>query len=65
MSHFYYIIEDEIMDGILKVEFTAYLTLTVVPYNIRGSGMSKQPRYIPVIAIVLGILFRTFEQGGG
>ncbi len=63
MSLFYYIKEDEPMDELLNVDFTAYLALAVVLYAIREATRVSN-RYIPVIAIVLGILFAAFEHGG-
>lgn len=49
------------MEQILGIQFTAYVALAVVLYAIRqATGISN--RYIPLIAIVLGIIFAIFEK---
>ncbi len=48
------------MEAILSVEFTAYVALAVVLYAIR-QATNLSNRYIPVVALVLGIAYATFE----
>lgn len=50
------------MENILGIEFTAYVALAVILYAIReASGISN--RYIPSVAIVLGVAFACLESG--
>lgn len=50
------------MEALLSIEFTAYVALAVVLYAIRkASNISN--RYIPIIAIVLGVAFSFLESG--
>jgi hypothetical protein len=51
------------MEELLNLDFTAYLALAVVLYAIREATKVSN-RYIPSIAIVLGVLFAAFEAGG-
>jgi hypothetical protein len=51
------------MENLLNVDFTAYIALAVVLYAIR-EATNVSNRYIPSIAIVLGVLFAAFEAGG-
>jgi Phage holin family Hol44, in holin superfamily V len=49
------------MEAILSVEFTAYVALAVLLYAIReATGIPN--KYIPIVAVVLGIAFSTFEN---
>jgi membrane-bound ClpP family serine protease len=50
------------MEQILSTEFTAYVALAVVLYAIRQAARIPN-RYLPMIAIVLGVLFSWFEAG--
>jgi hypothetical protein len=51
------------MENIFDVEFTAYLALAVILYSIReASGISN--RFIPAIAVVLGVAFAWLEAKG-
>lgn len=50
------------MEQLLSIEFTAYVGLAVLLYAIRqATGLSN--KYIPIVAIVLGVTFSTFESG--
>jgi hypothetical protein len=51
------------MENLLNVDFTAYLAIAVLLYAIREATQVSN-RYIPAIAIALGLIFATFEQGG-
>jgi hypothetical protein len=51
------------MEELLNIDFTAYLAIAVLLYAIREATQVSN-RYIPVIAIVLGVGFAAFEQGG-
>lgn len=51
------------MEELLNVDFTAYLAIAVLLYAIREATQVSN-RYIPVIAIALGVGFAAFEQGG-
>ena len=49
------------MEAILSIEFTAYVALAVLLYAIREA--TKIPnRYIPIVAVVLGVAFSIFEN---
>jgi hypothetical protein len=49
------------MEAILSIHFTAYVALAVVLYAIRkASNISN--RYIPIVAIVLGVAFSILES---
>jgi len=52
----------EFLGGIIGSEFTAYLALAFVLYAIREATKLSN-RYIPVVAIVLGIAYAIFETG--
>lgn len=50
------------MEALLSIEFTAYVGIAVVLYAIRqATGISN--KYIPAVAIVLGVAFSVFEGG--
>lgn len=50
------------MEALLSIEFTAYVGLAVLLYAIRqATGLSN--KYIPLVAIVLGVVFSSFESG--
>jgi len=51
------------MEELLNIDFTAYLAIAVLLYAIREATQVSN-RYIPVIAIVLGVGFAAFEQAG-
>jgi len=49
------------MEQILSIEFTAYVALAVLLYAIReAAGIPN--RYIPIVAVVLGVAFSTLEN---
>jgi hypothetical protein len=49
------------MEAILSIQFTAYVALAVLLYAIREA--TKIPnRYIPIVAVVLGVAFSIFEK---
>ncbi|MEK4175223.1 MULTISPECIES: hypothetical protein [unclassified Aeribacillus] len=48
------------MEAILSIEFTAYVALAVLLYAIR-QATNLSNRYIPIVAVVLGIAFSIFE----
>lgn len=48
------------MEEIFGIEFTAYVALAVVLYAIRMAAKISN-RYIPITAVVLGIVFSYFE----
>ncbi|NUK29514.1 hypothetical protein HT574_05220 [Parageobacillus sp. VR-IP] len=49
------------MEAILSIEFTAYVALAVLLYAIRGATNIPN-RYIPIVAVVLGVAFSIFEK---
>ncbi|WP_232467199.1 phage holin family protein [Anoxybacillus flavithermus] len=49
------------MEAILSVEFTAYVALAVLLYAIR-EATNIPNRYIPIVAVVLGVAFSIFEK---
>lgn len=48
------------MDQFLNMEFTAYVGLAVLLYAVRSS-VNFSNRFIPLVAIVLGVLFAWAE----
>ncbi|KZM54895.1 hypothetical protein A3Q35_13125 [Aeribacillus pallidus] len=48
------------MEAILSIEFTAYVALAVLLYAIR-QATNLSNRYIPIVAVVLGVTFSIFE----
>lgn len=49
------------MEAIFSIEFTAYVALAVLIYAIRqATGVSN--KFIPAIAIILGVGFSIFEN---
>lgn len=50
------------MDQLLSMDFGAYLALAFVLYAIRTATRISN-RYIPLVAILLGILYAWFEAG--
>lgn len=49
------------MEQILSIEFTAYVALAVLLYAIR-EATNIPNRYIPIVAVVLGVAFSVFEN---
>jgi hypothetical protein len=49
------------METILSIEFTAYVALAVLLYAIR-EATNIPNRYIPIVAVVLGVAFAVFES---
>ncbi|ACJ33059.1 hypothetical protein [Anoxybacillus flavithermus] len=49
------------MEAILSIEFTAYVALAVLLYAIR-QATNISNRYIPIVAVLLGVAFSTFES---
>ncbi|WP_338788828.1 hypothetical protein [Metabacillus sp. FJAT-53654] len=50
------------MEALFTIEFTAYVGIAVILYAIRqATGLSN--KYIPSIAILLGVAFTSFESG--
>jgi hypothetical protein len=49
------------MEAILSIEFTAYVALAVLLYAIR-EATNIPNRYIPIVAVVLGVAFSIFES---
>ncbi|ARA98627.1 hypothetical protein [Geobacillus thermodenitrificans] len=49
------------MEAILSIEFTAYVALAVLLYAIREAAKIPN-RYIPIVAVVLGVAFSAFES---
>ncbi|MGD6782138.1 hypothetical protein ACQCT3_17925 [Sutcliffiella horikoshii] len=50
------------MEALMTIDFTAYVAIAVILYAIReATGLSN--KYIPIVAIVLGVTFSTFEGG--
>lgn len=49
------------MEQILSIEFTAYVALAVLLYAIRQAANIPN-RYIPLVAVILGVAFSTFES---
>ena len=50
------------MDQLLSLDFGAYLALAFVLYAVREATRISN-RYIPLVAILLGILYSWFEAG--
>jgi hypothetical protein len=50
------------MEAILSIEFTAYVALAVLLYAIREATNTPN-RYIPIVAVVLGVAFSILESG--
>lgn len=50
------------MEQLLSMDFGAYLALAFVLYAIREATRISN-RYIPLVAILLGILYAWFEAG--
>lgn len=50
------------MEAILSIEFTAYVALAVLLYAIR-EATNIPNRYIPIVAVVLGVAFSILESG--
>jgi hypothetical protein len=49
------------MESLFSIEFSAYVALALLLYAIReATGISN--RYIPITAVVLGVVFSTFEN---
>lgn len=49
------------MEAILSIEFTAYVALAVLLYAIR-EATNIPNRYIPIVAVILGVAFAAFES---
>jgi DMSO reductase anchor subunit len=49
------------MEALLSIEFTAYVALAVLLYAIR-QATNLSNRYIPIVAVVLGVVFSIFEN---
>lgn len=49
------------MEAILSIEFTAYVALAVLLYAIR-EATNIPNRFIPIVAVVLGVVFSVFEN---
>jgi Phage holin family Hol44, in holin superfamily V len=49
------------MEAILSIQFTAYVALAVLLYAIR-EATNIPNRYIPIVAVVLGVVFSVFEN---
>lgn len=49
------------LEGIFSIEFTAYVALAVSLYAVR-EATSIPNRFIPLVALFLGVLFATFES---
>ncbi|WNF31629.1 phage holin family protein [Aeribacillus composti] len=49
------------MEAILSIEFTAYVALAVLLYAIR-QATNLSNRYIPIVAVVLGVAFSILEN---
>jgi hypothetical protein len=50
------------MEALLSIEFTAYVALAVLLYAIR-EATNIPNRYIPIVAVVLGVAFSILESG--
>jgi hypothetical protein len=50
------------MEAVLSIEFTAYVALAVLLYAIR-EATNIPNRYIPIVAVVLGVAFSVLESG--
>jgi hypothetical protein len=50
------------MEAILSIEFTAYVALAVLLYAIRAATNIPN-RFIPIVAVVLGVAFSILESG--
>mgnify|MGYP001255399568 CR=1 FL=1 len=50
------------MDQLLSLDFGAYVALAFVLYALR-EATSISNRYIPLVAILLGVLYAWFEAG--
>lgn len=50
------------MEALLSIEYTAYVGLAIILYAVRqATGLSN--KYIPAVAIVLGVAFSILESG--
>ncbi|WP_199427165.1 phage holin family protein [Thermaerobacillus caldiproteolyticus] len=49
------------MEAILSIQFTAYVALAVLLYAIR-EATNIPNRYIPIVAVVLGVAFSILEN---
>ncbi|MED5052707.1 phage holin family protein [Anoxybacillus rupiensis] len=49
------------MEAIFSIEFTAYVALAVLLYAIR-EATNIPNRFIPIVAVVLGVVFSVFEN---
>lgn len=49
------------MEDLLSIEFTAYVALAVLLYAIR-QATNISNRYIPIVAVFLGVAFSIFES---
>ncbi|WP_240371674.1 hypothetical protein [Anoxybacteroides rupiense] len=49
------------MEAIFSIEFTAYVALAVLLYAIR-EATNIPNRYIPIVAVFLGVAFAGFEN---
>ncbi|MBA2872428.1 hypothetical protein HNQ85_002737 [Anoxybacillus calidus] len=50
------------MEAVFSIEFTAYVALAVLLYAIREAANIPN-RYIPIVAVVLGVAFSILESG--
>ncbi|WP_044736211.1 hypothetical protein [Geobacillus kaustophilus] len=50
------------METIFSIEFTAYVALAVLLYAVR-EATNIPNRYIPIVAVVLGVAFSVLESG--
>ncbi|WP_044895969.1 hypothetical protein [Bacillus alveayuensis] len=50
------------MEALLSIEFTAYVALAVLLYAIR-EATNIPNRFIPIVAVFLGVAFSAFESG--
>jgi hypothetical protein len=50
------------LEALISIEFTAYVGLAIILYAVRqATGLSN--KYIPAVAIVLGVAFSILESG--
>lgn len=50
------------MEALLSINFTAYIALAVLLYAIR-EATNLSNKYIPILAVVLGVAFSVLESG--
>ncbi|WP_044736117.1 hypothetical protein [Geobacillus kaustophilus] len=50
------------MEAILSIDFTGYVALAVLLYAIR-QATNLSNRYIPIVAVILGVAFSILESG--